>query len=36
MWNLIREEMREAVWLASMIGALSMVAVAAAVIVAVN
>ena len=31
MWNLIREELREVVWLASVIGALSVAGVAAAV-----
>lgn len=30
MWSLLREELREIVWLASMIGGLSVIAVAAA------
>lgn len=34
MWNLVREEIREVVWLASVIGALSVAGVAAAVLLA--
>jgi hypothetical protein len=34
MWNLLREEIREVVWLASVIGALSVAGVAAAVVLA--